>query len=175
MRILMNLPPVSLLAIALLLVSCQTEAEQTGQAQESPPTSEAFLGTWELIELEVNQQSVGGLDSNYNLLISEADWLRSYGVNPGRTTFTADGKFVRKTRLASSDDTNLVHGLWQVLGQDSVRTIEPNTVRVLVVEFNDTNDQFEWTGLVDDDNDGETDDSYRAKYRLVGRTLEAQD
>ncbi|MEM6395056.1 MAG: hypothetical protein AAF741_01820 [Bacteroidota bacterium] len=170
-----HLSTVFLLAILSLLAACQSDAPANdGQGQEALPVSEALLGTWELIELEVDQVTIDGSDSSYTRFISEANWLRQYGVNPGRTTFTSDGKFVRKTRLANAEEVNLVHGLWQTLGGDSVRTIEPNIVRVLVTEFNATQDQFEWTGLVDDDNDGEADDSYRAKYRLVGRTLEAQ-
>lgn len=168
----MNLPTASLFAIGLLLVSCQAEPQESGQAQEKPLASEAFLGTWELIELEVSQETVDGLDSNHHRLIEEADWLRLYGVNPGRTTFTADGKFVRRNKLIGAEEPIITHGIWTVLG-DSVRVIEPNTVQILHTTFNETQDQFEWNGLVDYDSDKAIDDTYRAKYRLVGRTTEA--
>ncbi|MEL6805645.1 MAG: hypothetical protein AAFO91_17890, partial [Bacteroidota bacterium] len=70
-----NLHTLSLSLLCLLLVSCQAESKDSSQARESKPISEAMLGTWELIELEVSQVSIDGLDSNHHRLIQEADWI----------------------------------------------------------------------------------------------------
>jgi len=171
-----NLHTLSLSLLCLILVSCQAEPKDSNQTQESKPISEAMLGTWELIELEVSQVSIDGLDSNHHRLIQEADWIRLYGVSPGRTTFSADGKFIRRNKLVGSEEPTLTHGLWEILGTgDSIRVIEPNILQVFQASLNETQDQFEWAGMVDYDGDQAKDDSYREKYRLVGRTVEAEE
>ena len=126
-----------------------------------------------MIELEVEAPTFEGSDSTLNHSIHEADWVRVYGVNPGRTTFSADEKLVRRNLLVGSDTPVITHGLWRFSG-DSLMIIEPNTTQHFVADMTPAQDQFELKGLIDWDSDGEADDNYRARYRLVGKTQEAE-
>ncbi|MEM7573486.1 MAG: hypothetical protein AAF433_11320 [Bacteroidota bacterium] len=157
----------------LLLVACAADTNSSPTEPEQPSFDEAILGTWEMIELEVEAPTYADTDTTFRQHIQEADWARVYGVAPGRTTFSADGKLIRRNRLVGNDSPMLTHGLWR-FENDSLLIIEPNTTQFFVPEMNATQDQLEVKGQIDWDNDGELDDRYRARYRLVGKTQEAE-
>ena len=157
----------------LFLLACGSEPAAEAEAPNLAPFEEAILGTWEIIELEVEAPTYAGTDSTFSQHIKEADWLRVYGVAPGRTTFSADGKLIRRNKLVGSDAPIITHGLWRY-ERDSMLIIEPNTTQFFLPEMSVSQDQLELRGQIDWDLDGEIDDDYRARYRLVGRTQEAE-
>jgi len=152
----------------LLLVFACNSPEPTPEAPAEPTISEAILGTWETVELELDYTTYQGLDTAFHLLIKEADWQRSYGVRPARTLYTPDGKLRRTHYNAAGQVTDVTNGLWKARGTDSLLVIEPNTT--LSYRHQLEGDRLTLTGILDSDNDGEKDDKYRAILRLVSRT-----
>lgn len=160
--------PTTLSFTLLVLFFACNDSEPAPEAPAEPTISEAMLGTWETIELELNYPTYQASDTAYHLLIKEADWQRSYGVRPARTLYTPDGKLRRTHYNAAGQITDVTNGLWKARGADSLFIIEPNTT--LSYHHQLDGDRLTLTGLLDSDNDGEKDDAYRAVLRLVSRT-----
>ncbi|WP_116126727.1 hypothetical protein [Lewinella sp. IMCC34183] len=160
-----KLPSVLVPFLALLLAACgETDPDQ---ADPSPALSEDLVGTWETVTYEVSYPSYMGGDTAFVETIREADWGRRYGVHPPTTVFSADGKLKRTHRMRSGEVANVTNGIWKAQG-DSLFIIEPNITYTYYPRLEDG--RLELTGLVDQDQDGVRDDSFRAVYRLVGRT-----
>ena len=155
------------LFLVLLIASCA--AEDTDGTDEVTGTGleESLLGTWETVELNVEYATYMGGDTAYVEEITEADWGKKYGVHPPSTLFTADGKLRRTHRLRSGQVANITNGIWKTQG-DSLMVIEPNITYMYAPQMQ--GDRLELTGIVDQDQDGQRDDSFRAVYRLTGRT-----
>jgi len=158
----------TLSSILLVLVFACNGPEAAPEAPATVNISEALLGTWETIELELNYATYQAQDTSVHLLIKEADWQRSYGVRPARTLYTPDGKLRRTHYNQNGQVTDVTNGLWKARGTDSLFIIEPNTTFSYHHQLD--GDRMTLTGLVDSDNDGENDDEYRAILRLVSRT-----
>ncbi|MEO0731735.1 MAG: hypothetical protein AAFZ52_02795 [Bacteroidota bacterium] len=154
------------LLCTLALMACQPQEEP---ADTPPPAmEEALLGTWETIEIEVKAPSYQGQDTSIHHHIREADWGRTYGVQPARTVFTPDGKLARTHKLLNGQVADVTHGLWKVQGSDSLLFIEPN--KTLYYAHDLAGNRLTLTGRIDWDLDGEEDDDFRSVLRLVGRT-----
>ncbi len=133
----------------------------------SSSVSEDLIGTWETITYDVNYATYLGGDTAYVEHIEEADWGRIYGVKPPSTIFTPDGKLRRTHQLRTGEVANVVNGIWREQG-DSLLVIEPNITYTYLHALN--GDRLELSGVVDQDQDGQKDDRFRAVYRLVSRT-----
>lgn len=155
-----------LLVSSVIFVACGQSAEE-----DSPTTSrdinQDLLGTWETVEYSVDYATYLGGDTSYAEKITEADWGRLYGVKPPSTVFTPDGKLRRTHRLRDGQVVNTVNGLWKAEG-DSLLVIEPNITYSYFHEM--IGDRLKLSGLVDQDRDGQRDDTYSATFRLVSRT-----
>jgi hypothetical protein len=127
----------------------------------------ALLGTWETVELDVKYDTYLSGDTSYVEHITEAEWGRKYGVRPPSTRFTPDGKLRRTHRLRDGQVANVTHGIWKAQG-DSLLVIEPNITLTYFPELE--GDRLVLTGLIDQDRDGQRDDSYRAVLRQVSRS-----
>ncbi len=162
----------SYLPILLVLSACFarcSEGETSTDSVTANPgqLSKDLLGTWETISYEVDYPTYLGGDTAYVERIAEADWGRTYGVKPPRTIFTPDGKLRRTHQLRTGEVANVVNGLWREQG-DSLFIIEPNITYSYLHRL--VGDRLELSGLVDQDQDGQRDDRFRAVYRLVSRT-----
>jgi len=158
-----------ILFLAVLFCACR--AEEQPAATDTPveqSISEALLGTWETVEIEVNYASYEGRDTLARELIKEADWGRIYGAKPPQTTFTPDGKSKRTHRFQDGRVSDVVNGLWKVESADTLLFIEPN--KTLYFAYDLKGDRLVLSGLTDSDSDGEVDDERRTVMRLVGRT-----
>lgn len=156
------------LTVSLLffLLSCTGEPESS--APDRPAALEKALpGTWETVELEVSYPTYMASDTLHEEHIREADWGRVYGVRPPSTVFTADGKLRRTYRMRSGEVANITNGIWRVTG-DSLLVIEPNIKYTYAYQLD--GDRLQLSGVVDQDQDGTADDTFRAVYRLTGRT-----
>ncbi|MBC6993581.1 hypothetical protein QWY85_02385 [Neolewinella lacunae] len=160
--------PLAAAAALLLLTSCGPQEAAVTDPEPAVDISQALLGTWETVEIEINCPSYQGLDTTIQQTIREADWGQAFGVRPARTVFTPDGKLKRTHTLQNGEVTDVTNGLWKDLGKDSLLFIEPN--KTLYYRYDLTGDRLVLTGLVDWDADGEKDDNYRSVLRLVGRT-----
>lgn len=159
----------SILLLSASFFACQSE-EQASEV-ETPieqSISEAILGTWETVEIEVNYASYEGGDTLEHELIKEADWSKIYGAKPPQTTFTPDGKSRRTHRFKDGRVSDVVNGLWKVESADTLLFIEPN--KTLYFAYDLQGERLTLTGLTDSDFDGEVDDERRTVMRLVGRT-----
>ena len=154
------------LFVLLLFTTCSDEAAAPAP-DASAELTERLLGTWETVEYDVDYTSYLGGDTAYVESIREADWGRKFGVRPPTTIFTSDGKLQRTHRLRTGQVANVVNGIWKAQG-DSLFIIEPNITYTYLPRFQEG--RLELTGLVDQDQDGVRDDSFRAAYRLVSRT-----
>lgn len=159
------------LLLFLLLYACGSDQKADKNQGSGPPQalSEALLGTWEIIDLQVDIPSYLGEDSSVVERIQEADWGKIYGVKPARTTFTPDGKLKRTYYFANGQISDITHGLWKAEG-DSLTFIEPGVVYRYFPQLE--GEKLRLQGRVDWDKDGEEDDDYSANFRLVGRTVE---
>lgn len=158
-------------ALLLLVISCErptTVSDPETPASTMPAISEALLGTWETIEIEIDYATYQAQDTAHHLLIKEADWQRSYGVRPARTLYTSDGKLRRTHFDLAGQVADVTNGLWKAKAPDSLFVIEPNVTFSYRHQLD--GDRLTLTGLIDSDYDGEKDDSYRAVLRLVSRT-----
>ncbi len=156
------------LVLSLFFARCSereapTEAGTAGKGQ----LSETLLGTWETVSYEVDYATYLGGDTSYVERIAEADWGRTYGVKPPSTIFTPDGKLRRTHQLRTGEVANVINGLWREQG-DSLLIIEPNITYTYLHRLE--GDRLELSGVVDQDQDGQRDDRFRAVYRLVRRT-----
>lgn len=159
----------SLLCLTFSFFACQAEeraAEADLPVEQS--ISEALLGTWETVEIEVNYSSYEAGDTLAHELIKEADWSRIYGAKPPQTTFTPDGKSRRTHRFKDGRISDVVNGLWKVENADTLLVIEPN--KTFYFAYDLKGERLELSGLTDSDADGEVDDERRTVMRLVGRT-----
>ncbi|MCP9234813.1 hypothetical protein [Lewinella sp. JB7] len=157
--------PAAIICLGLFLACNDAQEEPTGR-QPVDLTSD-LLGTWETIEYEVNYQTYLGGDTAYVEHIREADWGRKFGVRPPSTVFSADGKLRRTHRLRTGQVANVTNGIWKAQG-DSLFVIEPNITYTYHHDLQ--GDRMLLRGIVDQDQDGVRDDTFRAVYRLVGRT-----
>ncbi len=157
--------------LLLFFFSCGSDqaADQNQSSSPAQPLAEALLGTWEIIDFQVNVPSYLGEDSTVVESVKEADWVKIYGVKPARTTFTPDGKLKRTYYFANGQISDITHGLWKAEG-DSLTFIEPGVVYRYFPQL--VGEKLRLQGRVDWDKDGEQDDDYSANFRLVGRTLE---
>ncbi|THH35558.1 hypothetical protein [Neolewinella litorea] len=158
--------PIQAFLILLLLTACG-DPEPDPQQPDNAELSSALLGTWETVEYNVDYATYLGGDTAYVERIREADWGRKYGVNPPSTVFTPDGKLRRTHRLKTGQVANVTNGIWRAQG-DSLFVIEPNITYTYYPELE--GDRLELSGVVDQDQDGARDDTFRAVYRLVSRT-----
>lgn len=151
------------------LISCTTNDSTAPEDNAAvPDITEQLPGTWETIEVEVRYQSWQGQDTTVTEIIREADWGKTYGVLPPRTTFGTDEKIERIHRLRNGDVVDVVHGIWKVHAPDSLLFIEPSNLRR--VAWTMTTGRLETTELTDADKDGVADDEQRTVLRLVSRT-----
>lgn len=157
----------TLLVISLGLLTCDTR-EAPMPEPNAPTPQTALLGTWETIDIRVDQATFQGSDADSLFRIREGDWGKTYGVRPARTVFTPDGKLRRTHRMRDGQVANVVNGLWKVQGPDSLFIIEPN--KTLYYGFELQDDRLTLHGLVDHDLDGARDDRYRAELRLISKT-----
>ena len=159
---------ISIFLLAALAAACSDTGSSTDAPAAAPSgVSDDLLGTWETITYDVNYQTYLGGDTAYVEHIEEADWGRKYGVRPPSTIFTPDGKLRRTHQLRTGEVANVVNGIWREQG-DSLLVIEPNITYTYLHSLQ--GDRLELTGLVDQDQDGQRDDRFRAVYRLVSRT-----
>lgn len=161
-----------LLTFSIVLAACQSDQAPAAAPQEvgnsAMDISEALLGTWETVEVDVNYKTYEKSDTNFRQIIREADWGKLFGVRPARTEFTPDGKHRRTHSLMNGQVADITNGLWKAQGSDSLLIIEPN--KTLYYAYGLDNDRLVLTGVVDYDYDGEVDDEYRSVMRLVSRT-----
>ena len=162
----MNYRILSPVLVLVLLLACNGEPESS-HADRSAALEQALPGTWETVELEVSYPSYMDSDTLHEEFIREADWGRIYGVRPPSTVFTADGKLRRTYRMRSGQVANITNGIWRVNG-DSLLVVEPNIKYTYAYELE--GDRLQLSGVVDQDQDGAADDTFRAVYRLTGRT-----
>ncbi len=152
----------------LALLSCGPDSpDSPTPAPVGADLSTGLLGTWETVEFDVDYRTYMGGDTAYAEHIREAEWGRKYGVHPPSTEFMADGKLRRTHRLRTGQIANVTNGIWKAQG-DSLFVIEPNITYTYFPALQ--GDRLELTGTVDQDQDGQRDDDFRAVYRLVGRT-----
>ncbi|PPK88122.1 hypothetical protein CLV84_1086 [Neolewinella xylanilytica] len=159
-------PPV-LFFFLLFWSACGGTEHEPATAADDRNLAERLPGTWETVELEVDYATYMGADTAYQEHIREADWGQVYGVRPPSTEFTPNGKLRRTYRLRSGEVANITNGIWKVTG-DSLLVIEPNITYTYAYELE--NDRLELTGRVDQDQDGQADDDFRAVYRMTSRT-----
>ncbi|MBB4080335.1 hypothetical protein GGR28_002969 [Lewinella aquimaris] len=157
--------PLAVFLFLGLFVGC--DGSQTDVGQRPTDLASDLLGTWETIEYDVDYQTYLGGDTSFVESIREADWGRKFGVKPPSTVFAADGKLRRTHRLRTGQVANVTNGIWKAQG-DSLFVIEPNITYTYHHDLQ--GDRLLLTGIVDQDQDGRRDDTFRAVYRLVGRT-----
>jgi hypothetical protein len=160
-----------------ILISCLAAAlaacgGSNGQDRAVQGPNPAFLyGTWTSVSLDVRMPTVGGADSTATLSAREADWSRRLGIGPIHTIFHPDNRYEARYFDTLGAVTRRGSGYWELRPGDSLilHRLEPSpeTLRHAWVRKNDSVVGF--SGLVDFDRDGETDDALYALNRRIAR------
>lgn len=150
----------AIIAITALLPSCKPTPAK--EALKAPTTlSEALVGQWRNLTIEVEQLTVHDSDSTSLFRVDSSNWEAKLGIRPIRTYFNADGSFRSEHyNLADSLVLNPT-GTWKFVNDDLLEMIT-------TAPFQDTTfcrtllmgDTVRFDCMVDWDQDGQKDDRY---------------
>lgn len=161
------------LGFLLVLSACQSDKPKTSETEKTVDLKEALAGVWETVSVRVDINSAGNTeDSTAVFEVNESNWEKNLGIKPIRTYYETDNKY-RSIYKAAAKDTilNEIRGMWNTFG-DTLILIEPTvtyTYEVTILE----NGTSIYRSFLDWDGDGNFDDLYVGKQRLVSRsTLE---
>lgn len=149
------------LFIASFTFSCQNNSK--GE-EEQKSLQEILPGTWEAISFRVDIKSWQNTEQDSLFEITEEYWTEKFQVKPVQTRYKPDNTYVQefKTLKDSIMDTN--KGIWNVFG-DTLMMIEPYVTYNYIVSVE--NGVATYTSTLDWDGDGEEDDNFVGRYRLI--------
>lgn len=157
---------VIIVVLGFVALSCQPTQSEEQTDISGPSLYEQLGGTWETTYIKVDVRSAEGKpDSSYLVEIREGDWERVFQVKPYRTYFAADSTFRTVHRGIQNDIISEDKGLWNTFG-DTLMLLQPDATLQFKVAIR--NGMGHFTGFVDFDGDGATDDAYYTIRRFVG-------
>ncbi len=157
------------IAVCVVIASCTREPASKPQPL---PRNDLLTGTWESEELTVRLHSAyGNPDSSAIIKANRRNWVEVMGLLPIQTTFNPDNTYSAIYREADGTIRSETSGYFELLGRDSliIHRLKPSaeTIRHIWVQKNDS--VYGFSGLVDYDRDGLTDDELFSLNRRIHR------
>lgn len=150
----------TIIIITALLSSCKPNTAKE-EAKAPATLSEALVGQWRNLTIEVEQLTVNGSDSTRLFRADSSNWESTLGIRPIRTYFNQDGSFRSEHyNLADSLVLNPT-GAWKFVNDDLLEMIttapfqDTTFCRTLIM-----GDTVRFDCMVDWDGDGQKDDRY---------------
>lgn len=136
---------------ALLVSSCN----DTGGSEQDP--NQLLIGKWQNVSLVMTTNSVNNLDSTSVMKVDESNWEEELNIKPIITEFRADSTYTSTYRNLNDSIVGTTKGKWYVKG-DSITMIEYGNPNSYYMEL--AGDTASFTGYLDWDGDGKSDDYY---------------
>ena len=155
------------IAIISLLFSCSTGSpdaklssnESAGAASVTKDENlkQALIGEWLNVSMTINMKSVNSSGQDSISEVPEGQWEAILGIKPIRTVFAEDGTFRSEYRNLSDSVVFISDGKWELHG-DSLSMTEAGSTNHYLTKV--ANGKAEFTGYIDWDQDGASDDLY---------------
>lgn len=155
--------------LLFVLTACQPVADEEAQKPTTVNLLERLPGTWEAISFRVNIPTVDNSDRDSLFEVSEEYWVEKFRVKPVKTIFNPDKTYRQEFRNLQDTLVSTNKGIWNVFG-DTLMMIEPNTTYNYTVNIEKGIATFRST--TDWDNDGDEDDEFTGKHRLISRSYD---
>ncbi|GJM30727.1 MAG: hypothetical protein DHS20C17_33620 [Cyclobacteriaceae bacterium] len=141
------------------MVVCLWSACDSGTTAER-----ALIGSWSNVDLQVLVNQGNPSDSGYQFLVPEGEWENTLNIKPIITEFKRNGIYNSEYRSLEDSLIRKTEGQWRIMG-DTLSLIEDGTVNRYHMKF--TGDRVTFTGWLDWDQDGDTDDLYSGKQQKI--------
>ena len=150
-----------------MLFSCSPRSADTKESSNESSDSvsnaknknlqEALPGEWRNLSMTVNMKSVNNSGQDSISAVPEGEWETILNIKPIRTIFSQDGTFQSEYRNLSDSVIFVSAGTWTVTG-DTLSMTESGSTNHYFIRI--ANGKAEFTGYIDWDGDGESDDLY---------------
>lgn len=156
----------SLLVFTFLLWGCQGEDQSLNDDTKTQEAALAkkLIGTWEAISFNVVMSSYLGGEKDSLFEITENYWTEKFQVKPVQTKYRPDSTYIQEYKTLEDTLISANRGRWYLFG-DTLMMIEPNASYNYTIELDKGMATFR--SLLDWDGDGQEDDDFTGKYRLI--------
>lgn len=154
-----------LIITTLFIIACQPKKTEDENVNGSEPMTEqssvSILGQWVNLSMTVKY---GSKDST--AVVAAGKWEEVLGIKPILTTYTEDGNFTSEYRNLNDSLVGASKGQWALEG-DTLSLTEEGTTTKYHFSFDKNEAVGEFTGYIDWDRDGQSNDLYSGKQRKL--------
>ena len=157
----------SAIVLISVLFSCSTKSSESKESSNENPDSvsdakneslkEALIGEWRNLSMTINIKSMNNSQQDSVSEVPEGQWEAILNIKPIRTVFSEDGTFRSEYRNLSDSVVFVSEGRWTLKG-DTLSMTESGNTDSYFTRIADGKAEF--TGYIDWDEDGESDDLY---------------
>jgi len=154
-----------ILFLPLVMMGCGPNEEEILK-ETNRKLTESLPGTWQVTYLRVDIDSYqgGGRDSIFEA--REESWETQFQVKPFRLFFARDEKFHQTFRGRENTLLGEYFGVWKLRG-DTLNMVQSDQDVDYKIEIG--KGQLQMIGLMDWDKDGNNDDTYYTRNRLISK------
>lgn len=153
----------SLFAISVLLLAAPQS--KNGSTTATPPTRNTLVGTWCNLMIDVDYNADQKGDTVPNLTADTTNWEKVLDMKPIETAFRADSSWESIYRNLKDSVIMRSKGKWWVHRDTLVMTSERNAKTLYVFAYHIADDIAYFKGMIDFDEDGQSDDLYIGTQR----------